>query len=307
MNALILTGLITIFIHAHVNPLKWRAMLTLLSKMLALMPLAMVHYLGAMLGWLVHLATPASAAIQRSNLAQSGLIPDESKRKQVLATNIRETGKAILETLAIWQLPADKAINLVKSAEGWPIVNAALARGKGIIFLTPHMGCFEITSFYYGAHHPITVLFRPPKKSWLSGLTDTGRSKGQVTLAPANVQGVRSIMQALKRGEAVGILPDQIPAEGEGEWADFFSKPAYTMTLASRLAEKTGATVIMAFGERLANSQGYAIHLTELANGEINTASGLNKAIERQIAQCPAQYLWRYNRYKVRRGSKKPS
>jgi KDO2-lipid IV(A) lauroyltransferase len=106
-------------------------------------------------------------------------------------------------------------------------------------------------------------------------------------------------MQALKRGEAIGILPDQIPAEGEGEWADFFGKPAYTMTLASKLAEKTGAMVIMAFGERLGNGQGYEIHLTKVDS--IATPTLLNQAIERQIKQKPEQYLWQYNRYKARR------
>ena len=106
-------------------------------------------------------------------------------------------------------------------------------------------------------------------------------------------------MQALKKGEAIGILPDQIPAAGEGEWADFFGKPAYTMTLASRLAEKTGATVIMAFGERLADGQGYRIHLTKVES--IATPDLLNQAIEQQIKQKPEQYLWRYNRYKTRR------
>ena len=130
---------------------------------------------------------------------------------------------------------------------------------------------------------------------------DTGRSKGQVKLAPANVQGVRLLMQALKKGEAIGILPDQIPNEGEGEWADFFGKPAYTMTLASKLAEKTGATIIMAFGERLANGQGYEIHLSAVES--IATPALLNLAITQKITQKPEQYLWRYNRYKVRRGS----
>jgi KDO2-lipid IV(A) lauroyltransferase len=122
-----------------------------------------------------------------------------------------------------------------------------------------------------------------------------------VTLAEANANGVRKLMQALKRGEAIGILPDQIPAAGEGEWADFFGKPAYTMTLASKLAEKTGASVIMGYGERLENGAGYDIHLAAIEKGAIATPALLNKVIEQQIAKKPSQYLWRYNRYKQRR------
>ena len=128
---------------------------------------------------------------------------------------------------------------------------------------------------------------------------DVGRSRTGVSLAEANAGGVRKLMQALKRGQAVGILPDQIPKAGEGEWADFFGKPAYTMTLACKLAEKTGATVIMAFGERLAKGAGYDIHLTHVES--IASARLLNKAIEMQVAKNPSQYLWRYDRYKQRR------
>ncbi len=182
---------------------------------------------------------------------------------------------------------------------GWEIVKDALQRGKGIIFLTPHLGCFEITSIYYGSKHPITVLYRAPKLQLLKQFILQGRTRTGVTLAEANASGVRKLMQALKRNEAIGILPDQIPAAGEGEWADFFGKPAYTMTLASKLAEKTGATVIMAFGERLEKGAGYAIHITQLES--IATAALLNAAIEQQIALKPAQYLWRYDRYKQRR------
>jgi KDO2-lipid IV(A) lauroyltransferase len=278
-------------------------MLTLLSKALAILSLPSIHRIGVALGWLLHWATPASARIQRNNLQQSGLCKTEDEINRVLNANIAETGKAILETLAIWQWSQTKALQLVKICHNLHLVDEALARGKGLIFLTPHLGSFEITSIYYAATRPITVLFRPPKKSWLAPLIDMGRSKGQVTLAPANVQGVRALMQALKKGEAVGILPDQIPNEGEGEWADFFGKPAYTMTLACKLAEKTGATVLMVFGERLANGEGYEIHLSPVES--IATPDLINAAIAKQIAQKPEQYLWRYNRYKVRRNSVK--
>jgi KDO2-lipid IV(A) lauroyltransferase len=274
-------------------------MLTFIAKLISCLSLAKIHALGSLLGWCIHLLTPNAARMQHENLRQSRICKDEATFNKTLKVNTLQTGKAILETLAIWQWPQKKALSTVKGCNNWHLVEEALDRGKGLIFLTPHLGCFEITSIYYAAKHPITVLFRPPKKSWLSPLIDSGRVKGQVKLAPANAQGVRALMQALKKGEAIGILPDQIPAEGEGEWANFFGKPAYTMTLASKLAEKTGAAVIMAFGERLANGQGYEIHLTQVDS--IATPSLLNQAIEAQIRQKPQQYLWRYNRYKQRR------
>jgi KDO2-lipid IV(A) lauroyltransferase len=236
--------------------------------------------------------------MQKRNLRQSELVPADNI-EVTLNTNAQESGKSLLETLAIWQKSDAELLGLVKYVHGWQHVTHALEAKKGILFLTPHMGCFEITSIYYGSKYPITILFRPAKLKWLQSMMNSGRARPGVTLAEANTGGVRKLMQALKRGEAVGILPDQIPAEGEGEWAPFFGKPAYTMTLASKLAEKTGATVIMAFVERLAQGLGYAIHLTKVDS--IATPALLNAAIERQIAQKPTQYLWQYNRYKARR------
>lgn len=276
-------------------------MLKLLTKPLVHLSLPTIHRLGAGLGWLIHFFTPANAKVQRANLLQSGLANNNlgSNLEAILKQNIAETGKSLLETLAIWQKPEAEILALIKNVHNWHIVEIALSAQKGIIFLTPHLGCFEITSIYYGSKNPITVLFRPPKLKWLQAIMEAGRSRTGVQLAEANTGGVRKLMQALKRGEAIGILPDQIPKAGEGEWADFFSQPAYTMTLACKLAEKTGATVIMAVGERLANGAGYDIHLTHIDS--ISSAELLNKAIEAQVAKLPGQYLWRYDRYKQRR------
>ena len=272
-------------------------MLKLFAKFLAQFSLPTIHRFGGFFGGLIHFFTPANSKVQGANLLQSGLA--NSNLDEILKQNIAENGKGLLETLAIWQKPEAELLALVKNVYGWHIVEAALKAGKGIIFLTPHLGCFEITSIYYGSKNPITVLFRPPKLKWLAGLMDAGRSRKGIVLAEANASGVRKLMQALKRGEAIGILPDQIPKAGEGEWADFFGKPAYTMTLACKLAEKTSATVIMAFGKRLENGSGYNIHLTHIES--IATTSLLNKAIEAQVAKIPSQYLWRYDRYKQRR------
>ena len=279
------------------------AMLHFIFKPLAWLPLRGIHACGAMLGTLIFHAIKRIKLLIYRNLSQSHLMANELMLNKTASINAAESGKSVLETFALWQTSNTVLLGYVHSVHNWSLVKDALADGKGIIFLTPHLGCFEITSIYYGSKHPITVLYRPPKLQFLHSLILRGRQRLGVTLAEANASGVRKLMQALKRGEAIGILPDQIPAEGEGEWASFFGKPAYTMTLASKLAEKTGASIIMAFGERLPNGQGYDIHLSKVDS--IATTTLLNQAIERQIAQCPSQYLWQYDRYKVRRHSLK--
>jgi KDO2-lipid IV(A) lauroyltransferase len=113
------------------------------------------------------------------------------------------------------------------------------------------------------------------------------------------------LIKALRRGEAIGILPDQAPGVGEGEWANFFGRPAYTMTLVSRLQASTGAAVVMAFAERLPGGAGYSLHL-ERVTADPLTPVALNRAVERVVSRCPGQYLWGYNRYKVPAGAEPP-
>lgn len=274
-------------------------MLLYFCKCMACLPLSWVHGAGKCLGYLSLWIDKKSNRIALNNLLQSGLAADEKQAQQLVKLSRIEAGKALLETFFIWGQPAEHLLPLIHEVHGWETVQEAQSQQKGLIFLTPHLGCFEITSIFYGAQHPITVLYRPPKMQLLSQLVVNGRQKGKVAMAPANATGVRKLLQALKAGEAVGILPDQIPRQGEGEWADFFGRPAYTMGLASKLANKTGAVVVMAFGERLSAGKGFNIHLTRIA--DISTPALLNQAIERQVAACPTQYLWQYNRFKRRR------
>jgi KDO2-lipid IV(A) lauroyltransferase len=196
---------------------------------------------------------------------------------------------------------------------GDPLVEEALARGRGVLFLTPHLGCFEVTAQAYAErfgplHGPITVMYRPARKAWLRPLVDTARTRPGLAAAPATLAGVRQMIRALRRGEAVGLLPDQVPPADMGVWAPFFGRPAYTMTLAARLVRQTGATPLLAWGERLPRGRGYVVHLArfdeplpEVDDAQAESAAVVNRAMERLIRQRPQQYLWGYDRYKTPR------
>jgi KDO2-lipid IV(A) lauroyltransferase len=142
----------------------------------------------------------------------------------------------------------------------------------------------------------------------LQPLIEAGRGRDRVRLAPATLGGVRLLLKALRRGEAVGILPDQVPGNGEGVWAEFFGRPAYTMTLVGKLAESTGATILMAAAVRLPDGAGYAIHFSKFDEDPSGKDGprALNAAIERMVKLEPSQYLWSYNRYKVPSGATAP-
>ena len=270
-------------------------------SLLALLPLGVLHGLGALLGRLTYAASAQYAVRTRENLRQAG-IPQE-----LLAAVVAETGKSAAELPWIWRRPYEEVLGKVRACVGIEHIEAARAQGKGIVFLTPHLGCFEISALYAAQRMPITVLYRPPKLGWLDGVMRAGRERGQAKLAKADVSGVRLLYKALKRGEAIGLLPDQVPSRGEGEWADFFDKPAYTMTLVGRLAENSGATVLIAYSERLPKGEGYVIHVEPLAlDFSRSVPAQINAALERMIRACPAQYLWSYNRYKIPAGVAAP-
>jgi KDO2-lipid IV(A) lauroyltransferase len=271
-----------------------------LMSLAAHLPLAMLHALGGALGWAMYGLSPTYRRHLRENLESAGY-RDAATRRAAIA----DAGRLLAELPAIWLRPRAKVAALVRRVDGQELVDAARAKGQGIVFLTPHLGCFEITAKIAADQFPITVLYRAPKMAWLQPLIERGRGEDNVRLARADLSGVRELLSALARREAVGILPDQVPGEGEGAWVEFFGRPAYTMTLGARLAARPGNACLLAYGERLPRGAGYVVHLRPLPPAEAGEGElrRLNRALESLIRECPAQYLWGYNRYKKPKGA----
>lgn len=270
----------------------------LLFRLLSYLPLSLLHALGAAAGWAIYCLSAGYRRHFRANIPFDIAVKDRQRA-------IVEAGKGFLELPKLWLRPQAEVVARVVKVDGWHLVEAAWAADKGILFLTPHLGCFEITAQYYAAFRPMTVLYRRPKRASLAPLIEQGRG-ANLKLAPADLSGVRSLLKALRAGEAVGMLPDQVPGSGEGVWVPFFGRPAYTMTLAARLAE-TGAAVLLAYAERIPHGGGYHLKLFPLPSpleGDLEAkAAQINGALEGLIRQCPSQYLWGYNRYKRPRGA----
>ena len=270
-------------------------------------PLVIAHAMGWMLGWGVFGASGVYRRRFVANARQAGV----GWAQWVGA--VGAAGMLVAELPRLWfgRPPVVKW-------DGAHHIDAALAQGTGVVFLTPHLGCFEITAQAYARRYAgapqvhaanpgpaMTVLFRPPRKAWLHALVTLARARPGLATAPTTLGGVKQIIKALRRGEAVGLLPDQVPPLGLGLWAAFFSAPAYTMTLPARLAQQTGAAVLMAWGERLAWGQGYRVHVRPLraalpADAAL-AAVAVNAAMEELVRTCPQQYLWGYARYKTPR------
>lgn len=271
-----------------------------LMSLAARLPLAFTHALGSALGWAMYGLSPTYRRHLRENLEAAGYRDARTRRAAIAGA-----GRMLTELPAVWLRPRREVVALVRRIEGMEHVERARAAGRGIVFLTPHLGCFEISAQAAAEQFPITVLYRPPKLAWLQPMIEEGRGGDNVRLARADLSGVRELLAALARNEAVGILPDQVPGEGEGEWVEFFGKPAYTMTLAAKLAARPGSACLLAFGERLPGGAGYVLHIRPLPPAEPGESATrlVNRAVEALIRERPEQYLWGYNRYKAPKGA----
>ena len=277
--------------------------MVILFDVLARLPLSVLHRLGALLGWIIYLTSKRYAARLRENLKYSGIEGGDL----LLHTNVREAGKGVMELPWVWKRSLVEVVASVKRIHGWEHLEAANVQGKGVVMLTPHIGCFEVIGLYVAAHQPFTCMYRPPRYPSLDKIMHQGRGRGQMKLVPADLGGVRHLLKALKRGEAIGVLPDQVPGNGEGEWAPFFGRPAYTMTLIGRLIQVSGAPVVMCHSERLPDGEGFALYFSPLIfDPEQSIPKQMNESLETVIRKHPAQYLWSYNRYKVPRGALPP-
>ena len=259
--------------------------------------------MGSVIGWIAYAGSPSYAARLRENIRGSRVCGPDSE-KSLINRAVGEAGKGVSEIVALW-FAADDRIRGWMHCDTWQVAEQARLSGRGIVFMTPHFGGFEICAQYIAQRMPITVMYRPPKLRWLEPLMIAGRGRWGAAVVPANLKGVRAFFRALKNGQAVGLLPDQTPGIGEGAWADFFGRPAYTMTLVSRLQKATGALLVMASAERLPRGTGYRFHF-EVLPAEGFDEAALNRAVEAAVRRCPAQYLWGYNRYKVPAGAPPP-
>ncbi|RZL10089.1 MAG: lysophospholipid acyltransferase family protein [Rubrivivax sp.] len=279
--------------------------------MLARWPLGVLHPLGAALGWATYGLSPSYRRRLKAHTLQAGL--SRAQRWSAVAS----AGRMVAELPRLWARPAGTPLGDRVRWTQPEVVEQALSAGRGVVLLTPHLGCFEICAQAYaerfGARQPITVLYRPAKQAWLDAILTHARNRPHLNAVPATLGGVRHLLRALKNGQTLGLLPDQVPPEGMGVWAPFFGQDAYTMTMAAKLAHQTGASLVWLRGERLGFWQrrevgaDFIVHARAAASPFAQAVAGgdptqaaiaLNHDMQDLIMQCPQQYLWGYNRYK---------
>jgi KDO2-lipid IV(A) lauroyltransferase len=271
---------------------------------IAILPLAVVQAIGAFLGILAYVGSKQYRSLFRPQY-EAVVIARGLPFK--LWAAVRASGMLFSDSLWIWRNPK-KALTLVE-VQNWDLVEAAISEGHGLVMLTPHLGGFEIIPRVLAQHFPATILYRPSRQAWLNEVVEEGRAYPNMHFVPTNLNGVRQMTRALTRGEAIGILPDQVPSGGEGVWVPFFGRPAYTTPLPARLANRNSTPVVMFTAKRKGLGQGWLMQATRLellSEDATTSAAELNVAIENAVLIAPEQFIWSYNRYKHPAGAELP-
>lgn len=281
-----------------------RAMLWCLGAL----PFRLNRALGTGIGLLLWYLPNRSRTHSHGNIERC--YPDRSAawRQQLLRASLIETGRTFAEAAWFWQRSRQRALRLVHEVYGLEHIDRARHAGRGMIFATPHIGAWELAGAYLTSCTPLTVMYRPPRIRALDQAIRRGRERLGLIPVPTDSNGVRAMHKALRRGEAIGVLPDQQPRGGQGVYASFMGQPALTMTLLSRLAARSGASVLFVAMLRRPEG-GFAMHIwpagEDIADTDAEVAANrINRETERAIALAPAQYMWNYQRFRQRAADK---
>ena len=278
-------------------------------RLSALLPLAFSHRLAILIGWLASVIPNDMRRVTRINLRLCFPALDDVARHRLERKCLTEAVKSGLELGPMWFWNQQRSLALIRQVHGQEALDQAIRRGQGVILACPHIGMWEIIGLYGSCHYPMTSLYRPPRFAPLELVIRRGRERFGARLVPTDALGIRKLYQALSRGELVAILPDQEPRWGNGVFAPFFGLPAYTATLLPRIAHKSGATVLLAYSERLPQGQGFDLHFRPLddkcsAADPVQAATALNRAIEDCARALPEQYQWHYRRFRTGPGDR---
>ena len=269
----------------------------------AYLPLSFVQLIakfwGVMLYWL------PTRAQKRTRKNLSFCFPAKSKKQinQLTHASLNHTAATALEMGKSWILPISETLKMVVDSEGESAFHDAVNSDDGVILLAPHLGNWEIFGLYLCDDAVSTWLYQPPKLKQLDQFITRTRSRSGISMSPTNRLGVSKVLKALKRGELVGVLPDQVPPREGGQFAPFYDQPALTMTLISKLVQKTGAKVFCGFAKRLPEAKGYKVIVEEAAFGIYKdnldeSLAALNSTIESSINKAVEQYQWEYTRFR---------
>lgn len=286
-------------------------LIKLAFRLLSLLSLRSTQRLGRFFGWVAWKLGGRSAETTRKNLR--ACYPDLSQHEiETLGRNsLQETGATALEIPLMWEWPTERCLNLIRKIEGEELLEDYKAGKQGLLLLAPHLGNWELAGLFFASRYKMAALYSPPNQPELEAYMKSVRSRSGSELVATDRRGIMRLFSILREGGVVGILPDQTPRREGGEFAPFFGIPAITMTLASKLVQKTGAKPLVTYAQRLPDAQGFKIVIRQAEPGMTSknmteSLTALNHSVEKCIADVPAQYQWEYKRFRRTAPGEKP-
>lgn len=269
------------------------------------LPLPVAQAVGRLVGWLMWRLNTQGRKVTETNIALCLPEYTSEQQQQLVKRSLAHTGMVALEVPLMWEWPVEKCLTLVRETQGLELVDEALATGKGLILLAPHLGNWELAGLFFSSRYKMAALYSPPNVPELEDYMIRVRGRLGSELVRGDRRGLSRLMGILKEGGVAGILPDQSPRGKTNAYAPFFGIEVRTMTLVSKLIQKTGAHVLMTYAERLPEARGFRLVVTDGVPGigdadPVAAATALNRSVEKVVRQAPEQYQWEYKRLRHR-------
>jgi KDO2-lipid IV(A) lauroyltransferase len=279
--------------------------LTCFLRLFGILPLGFSLFVGAALGEFLYRIPNRSLRLSRRNIELCFPELDSAQRESMVRDSLRSMVQTILENGWFWYQKPQRVLNLIRNIHGQEIFQESCKAGRGVILAAPHLGCWELLGQYLPSQIETDIMYKRLKDPGVEQVIIRGRQRTGVKLIPADSKGVRDVFKAIRKGHLIGILPDQQPKAGQGQFAPFFGIEAQTMVLISKIVQKTACPVIVAWVERLPGGAGYDFHFsaaeTQISDPDLRVSvTALNQSIEQCVRQCPTQYQWSYKRFGIR-------
>ncbi|MEA1082543.1 lysophospholipid acyltransferase family protein [Marinobacter qingdaonensis] len=276
-----------------------------LLRVVGWLPLGSAQRIGRWIGLLLWKVPTKAREVTDINLRIC--LPELSaqERERMAQASLVQTGQTMLEVPLMWEWPVQKCLDLVKETEGLELIDEAMAGGKGLILLAPHLGNWELAGLFFSSRYKMAALYSPPNMPEFEDYMIKVRGRLGSELVRGDRRGLARLAAILREGGVAGILPDQSPRGKGNAFAPFFGMEVKTMTLVSKLIQRTEANVLITYAERLPDAQGFRIVVKRTDDGlgdkdAVAATTAMNRSIERCVLDIPEQYQWEYKRLRHR-------
>lgn len=276
-----------------------------LIRLISKLSLPAAQRLGRAIGSLAGRLPTRSRRVTEINLRLCFPELDQAQQRQMVRDSLRHTGQVAMEIPLIWEWPVPRCLDLVRDIEGEELLQEVRDSGKGLLLLAPHLGNWELAGLYFSTRFRMAALYSPPSLPGFEDYMTAQRGRQGTEYVPGDRRGLARLIGMLREGEVAGILPDQSPTATGSAFAPFFGIETRTMTLVSKLLQKSGAVPLMTWCQRLPDGSGFRLVVRRCADGmadpdPVIATTALNRSVEACVREAPEQYQWEYKRFRHR-------